>query len=129
MPKMLTYTCITCGKDVRKGNTMGKYCSNVCCGKAKFKRTIERAKKGNVRERCTLRKVLAELNGYSCAECGISDYNNKPLTLQVDHKNGKANDNSLDNLQLLCPNCHAQTPFFGGANKGQGRRALGLPLN
>ena len=128
MPKMTTYKCTYCGKTVTKANTMSKYCSNACCGKAKLKKTIERAKKGNVKERCTLRKVLAELNGYSCAICGISEYNNKPLTLQVDHKNGRADNNSLNNLQLLCPNCHAQSQYFGGANKGQGRRALGMEL-
>lgn len=126
---MKTYDCIVCGKTVRKGNTMGKYCSNVCCGKAKFTKTIERAKKGNVAERNTLRKVITELNGYFCAICGISEYNNKPLTLQVDHINGRADNNSLDNLRLLCPNCHAQSPYFSGANKGQGRRALGIKRN
>lgn len=52
-----------------------------------------------------------------CAECGIgSTWNNKKLILQLEHKNGKNKDNRLENLCLLCPNCHSQTPTFAGKN-------------
>lgn len=51
---------------------------------------------------------------YRCEECGIGDtYNNKPISLQLDHKNGSNNDNRIENLRFLCPNCHSQTPTFG----------------
>lgn len=49
-----------------------------------------------------------------CAECGISgDWNGKPLTLQLDHINGKHSDNRIENLRILCPNCHSQTSTWG----------------
>jgi 5-methylcytosine-specific restriction endonuclease McrA len=36
----------------------------------------------------------------------------QPIPLELDHRNGDSNDNRLENLRLLCPNCHAQTPNF-----------------
>lgn len=50
-----------------------------------------------------------------CNECGIKDiWNNKKLSLQLDHINGQNNDNTLENLRFLCPNCHSQTENFAG---------------
>jgi len=50
---------------------------------------------------------------YECAGCGITtEYNNKLMILQIDHIDGNPNNHHLDNLQLLCPNCHSQTDTF-----------------
>jgi len=51
---------------------------------------------------------------YQCEICGISEWMDKPISLHLHHKNGNHNDNSLDNLQILCPNCHSQTDTFAG---------------
>lgn len=56
---------------------------------------------------------------YKCKECGISGWNGKPLSLQLDHINGKHNDHRLENLRFLCPNCHSQTETFAGRNIGR----------
>ena len=55
---------------------------------------------------------------YKCAICGQEPiWQGKPLTLTLDHINGKNNDNSLNNLRWICPNCDRQLPTFGSKNK------------
>lgn len=50
-----------------------------------------------------------------CTECGGGpEWNGIPLTLQLEHINGVHNDNRLENLTILCPNCHSQTPTYAG---------------
>lgn len=53
-----------------------------------------------------------------CSECGQPDlWNNKPLTLQLDHIDGNRHNHKKDNLRFLCPNCHTQTSTWGRRNK------------
>ena len=53
-----------------------------------------------------------------CSECGLTNvWNKKPISLQIDHINGDAKDHRLENLRLLCPNCHSQTDTFAGKNR------------
>jgi 5-methylcytosine-specific restriction endonuclease McrA len=58
-----------------------------------------------------------ELIKYQCDICGISKWNGKTLVLQLDHINGINNDNRIENLRLLCPNCHSQTETYAGKKK------------
>lgn len=54
-----------------------------------------------------------------CERCKNKTWNNKPIPLELHHKDGNRFNNSLDNLEVLCPNCHAQEPNNSGANKGK----------
>ena len=72
---------------------------------------------------CTLKPhyLLKKLVGYGlkpykCEVCGISTWNGKKITLELHHKNGVHSDNHIDNLQILCPNCHSQTKNFRSKN-------------
>ena len=60
-------------------------------------------------------QVLKE-RPYKCECCGISTWNDKPLTLQVHHIDGNRKHNTRDNLQILCPNCHSQTENWCSKN-------------
>ncbi len=67
-----------------------------------------------VLRRCILKHGLLP---YKCDICGITEWNNKTLSLELDHINGKNNDNRLENLRFLCPNCHSQTSTYGSRNQ------------
>ena len=66
----------------------------------------------------TIKDKLFEEREYKCECCGITEWNGKPIALQLHHINGIHNDNRLSNLQLLCPNCHSQTENFGTKGRG-----------
>jgi len=74
-----------------------------------FTKTCSRSKIKN-------RIVKNGLLPYKCAICNIDSWNNKPISLHLDHINGINNDNRLDNLRFLCPNCHSQTESYCGKN-------------
>lgn len=51
-----------------------------------------------------------------CEICGISEWNNKQLNMELDHIDGNRFNHSLDNLRMICPNCHAQTDTYRSKN-------------
>jgi predicted DNA-binding protein YlxM (UPF0122 family) len=58
----------------------------------------------------------AGLKENRCEICGISSWRGAPLTMALHHISGDGRDNRLENLQILCPNCHGQTENFAGRN-------------
>lgn len=64
------------------------------------------------------RLIRANLLSNQCSACNLKGiWNGLPIVLQLDHINGINNDNRLENLRILCPNCHSQTNTFAGKNK------------
>lgn len=114
-----TNICVYCNNSI---SSKGKYCNNKCQNDHIFSLKIKQWLDENQAPGLgAIRRYLKETFGYKCTECGISDYNSKPITLELEHKDGNSDNNALENLCLLCPNCHSQTPTYKAKNKGNGR--------
>ena len=115
--------CLVCGKEIGRRS---KFCSNTCSAEYKRIEYIERWKRGE--ETGTIGKddiatavrlYLREKYNNSCQRCGwnvINEYTGI-VPLQIHHIDGDCTNNYEDNLQLLCPNCHALTDNFGSRNE------------
>lgn len=62
------------------------------------------------------KRILLEQNN-KCNSCGLIEWMGKPLTLELDHKDGNTNNNKRDNLECICPNCHSLTNTWRGKNR------------
>lgn len=72
----------------------------------------------NIKKRLIKQKLIE----YKCSLCPNEGFHNeKPLVLQLDHVNGINNDNRLENLRFLCPNCHSQQETFAAKNRKRKR--------
>ena len=63
------------------------------------------------------RRRVFEEQTYCCANCGISEWQGVKISLELEHKDGNNQNNSRDNLEGLCPNCHSITDTWRGRNK------------
>ena len=123
-PKIEDY-CLNCKTSLgfrTEKRKQKKFCHNdKCQHEYARKQAIELGIAGNG----SVKRHLIETFGYQCSECEISEWNNKQIVLELEHKNGNSNDNSLDNVCLLCPNCHSQTETYKSKNTGKGRGKIG----
>lgn len=124
---MKSLTCSSCGIAL-KSRWQKKYCSNKCQADAQyqnFKSAWLSGKLNVVTKNISghIKRFLLDTYGHKCMDCG---WNKKhPITgkvpVEVDHIDGNADNNTKDNLRLICPNCHALSPSFRNLNKGNGR--------
>lgn len=113
-------TCLFCQKELTHG---GKYCNNKCQIEKLYLDKIEKWKNNSITPQNSIRRYLKEKYGYFCSLCGISEWKEKPITLEIEHKDGNSLNNLEENLCFLCPNCHSQTNTYKGKNRGNGRHS------
>lgn len=74
------------------------------------------------------RIIENDLLEYKCSCCGISEWLDQPISLELDHINGINNDHRLENLRFLCPNCHSQTSTYGSKNSSNRNKFQGYSI-
>lgn len=119
-------TCKYCEKQLN--SKVKIYCNNQCQRDLENKTKIdlwlsnELAGGSHYGVRSWVKRYLIETRGEKCERCGWNERH--PITgrvpIEVDHINGNS-DHRIENLRLLCPNCHSLTPNYRALNKGNGR--------
>lgn len=64
----------------------------------------------------TLKPHVIKERGHKCESCGLEEWMGKLISLDLHHIDGNRMNNNINNLQLLCPNCHSYTDNFKGKN-------------
>ena len=124
-PKKFRGWCTNGCGDLIKTNAT-KFCSLKCQHEFNFERRSRLVESGDycvLQANKFLRKYLTRRFGEQCSRCGWAERHTKTkkVPLEVEHVDGNWRNNRLDNVTLLCPNCHALTPTFRGLNRGRGR--------
>lgn len=116
--------CYVCG--VKKKSKRGKCCSQECNSILKFNEVKQKIESGDETLNSNqYRKYLIHKYGAKCMECGWGEVNptSGKVPIELEHIDGNSDNNRLDNLKLLCPNCHSLTPTYKALNKGNGRHS------
>tara|TARA_R110000796_G_scaffold47751_5_gene114637 strand:+ start:22425 stop:22832 length:408 start_codon:yes stop_codon:yes gene_type:complete len=127
----LEKNCLHCQAAIPNRNI---YCNNDCqweyrkTERHKIIETLGVGALSSVKEEASqrevLKKYLTHKYGTACMECGWdkkNEYTQKVPT-QLDHIDGNPHNQSLDNVRILCPNCHSLTEYFGARGKGRKQR-------
>jgi predicted nucleic acid-binding Zn ribbon protein len=73
----------------------------------------------SARTDATRRRILIRKHGRRCFGCRRTVWQGQPIPIELDHIDGNSDNNAEENLRLLCPNCHAQTPTYKSKNRGK----------
>ena len=65
-----------------------------------------------------IRLISAGIKEAKCEVCGISEWRGTTLSFDLDHIDGDRTNHKLDNVRIICPNCHSQTETYRGKNVG-----------
>lgn len=114
-------TCLNCNIEIvrNNGKTKAKYCSNKC--QSTFQMNLRIGNK--TASSAIMKRYLILEHGEKCMDCGWCGVNpvSGRVPIELEHIDGNSENNSLENLKLLCPNCHSLTPTYKALNIGNGR--------
>lgn len=122
--------CVSCNKEIPNRN---KYCNNSCQSDFSYKSYIKvwlhggkNGSRGLVAKNLSghIIRYLREKSEGKCTICGWNEENKITgrVPLEIDHIDGDSDNNLLDNLRLICPNCHSLTATYRNLNNGNGRK-------
>ena len=127
--------CEECGCEIHDHFIKRRFCSNKCAGEHKHNIKVNEwlnhpEKFNSPAVYLFIKMYLMELHNNKCELCGWGEVNkfSGMIPLEVHHINGDSTDNRLENLQLLCPNCHSLTENYGSRNKGKSKRFTKSPV-
>ena len=115
--------CINCGSPLKRGL---KYCSNSCQGQYQSKQKVSKwldgeivGHTGKTYNICKwVRNFLLEQANYSCEKCDFNtNHPDGKSILEINHIDGDAGNTYAENLEVLCPNCHALTSTYKNRNR------------
>lgn len=121
--------CLNCDKEFKPlSSSKGLFCSGNCSHSFRRLKKIKDFlneevifKESQVRAK-TIRNYILEEQEHKCEVCKTNDvWNNKKLVFVLDHIDGNSENNTRNNLRLVCPNCDSQLDTYKSKNKGSGR--------
>ncbi len=117
--------CLNCGLDIPNRNI---YCNNKCQMEYKRKDIFKLIESGDFSKYTKIgsideisKKYLIQKYGDKCMKCGWEEPNpyTMKVPIQINHIDGNPENHNINNVELLCPNCHSLTEFFGSRGKGR----------
>jgi Zn finger protein HypA/HybF involved in hydrogenase expression len=130
--RRIVIVCRNCGKSIHPHySSFGIYCCLTCQIEYQTKLKIDNWLSGKINPYNTngllrpwARRYVFKINSNKCSQCGWAETNKYTgrIPLEIDHIDGNFKNNSLENIRLLCPNCHSLTSTFKNSNKGHGRK-------
>lgn len=120
--------CLNCGKECKR--PQNTYCTQRCRIKLTRYRYISKWINGDIDGKRGKYNVSHHIESYfkekilACEKCGWKEINQKTkrTPLEINHKDGNYKNNRPENLEFICPNCHALTNNYRNLNKGFGRK-------
>jgi hypothetical protein len=109
--------CKKCGTAVKNQNST--FCSVQCFSDNEWE--LFKNNKASVWTPRRLKRYLVESQGRTCSRCNRSEWEGVPIPIELEHIDGNSENNAINNVCLLCPNCHALTPTYKSKNIGNGR--------
>lgn len=103
-----------------------KFCSGQCSSDFKKLKRYQNVLDGTASPK-TCKTYLIEKYGNICLNPDCAwDFSKQSINVELEHIDGNSSNNTLENLTLLCPNCHSLTPTYKAKNKGNGRHSRRL---
>jgi hypothetical protein len=110
--------CSRCTQTFKRVKTKSELCEQ--CRPNPYRKKLDL---GDIKGAATRRNWLLRTRGHACEGCGLSEWLDFQIPLEVDHIDGNHENNVETNLRLLCANCHACTPTYKNRNRGRGRHS------